>query len=282
MFELAPQNLVPIISQALIEDQGSGDITTEATVDRTLVARGNFLAKKELVLAGWPVVVEVFRILSQRISSEILFDEGATIVKGAVIGRIQGPAYLLLAGERVALNFLQRLCGIATYTRRLVQAVEGTGVGILDTRKTTPGLRLLEKYAVRVGGGVNHRFGLYDGVLIKENHVTAAGGIKRAVQQARSKVGHLHKIEIEISNMQELEEALQVGVEVVLLDNMNPEDVRESVARIQGKTVVEVSGGIDSRNIRDYAASGVDFISIGALTHSVKAADISLELEIAL
>lgn len=282
MFELAPQNLVPIISQALIEDQGSGDITTEATVDRTLVARGNFLAKKELVLAGWPVVVEVFRILSQRISSEILFDEGETIVKGAVIGRIQGPAYLLLAGERVALNFFQRLCGIATYTRRLVQAVEGTGVVILDTRKTTPGLRLLEKYAVRVGGGANHRFGLYDGVLIKENHVTAAGGIKRAVQQARSKIGHLHKIEIEISNMQELEEALQVGVEVVLLDNMNPEDVRESVARIQGKTVVEVSGGIDSRNIRDYAASGVDFISIGALTHSVKAADISLELEIAL
>jgi len=282
MFELAPQNLVPIISQALIEDQGSGDITTEAIVDRALVARGNFLAKKELVLAGWPVVVEVFRFLSQCISSEVLFDEGETIVKGAVIGRIQGPAYLLLAGERVALNFLQRLCGIATYTRRLVQAVEGTGVGILDTRKTTPGLRLLEKYAVRVGGGVNHRFGLYDGVLIKENHVTAAGGIKRAVQQARSKVGHLHKIEIEISNMQELEEALQVGVEVVLLDNMNPEDVRESVARIQGKAVVEVSGGIDLRNIRNYAVSGVDFISIGALTHSIKAADISLELEIAL
>jgi len=280
MFELAPHNLVPIISQALIEDQGSGDITTEATVDRGLVSRGSFLVKRELVLAGWPVVAEVFRILSQGISAEILFDEGETIVNGAIIGRIQGPAYLLLGGERVALNFLQRLCGIATYTRGLVEAVEGTGVGILDTRKTTPGLRLLEKYAVRVGGGASHRFGLYDGVLIKENHVRAAGGIKQAVKRARSKVGHLHKIEVEISNMQELEEALQVGVEVVLLDNMTPEDVRKSIARVQGRAVVEVSGGIDSQNIREYAISGVDFISIGALTHSVRAADISLELEI--
>ncbi len=280
MLELDPQRLTPIISQALAEDRGPGDLTTELTVDRSLVARGDFLAKAELVLAGWPAVVETFRILSDKVSSQVFFGEGDWVADGTVLGIVRGPASSLLSGERVALNFLQRLCGIATLTRQMVQAVEGTGVAILDTRKTTPGLRLLEKYAVGMGGGRSHRFGLYDGILIKENHIRAAGGIEQAVRKARAGKGHLHKIEVEVSNRQELEQALKIGVEVILLDNMTPGEVRECVARVQGRSVLEVSGGIDLQNIRDYACSGVDFISVGALTHSVKAADISLELEL--
>ena len=280
MLELDPQKLTPIIAQALAEDRGPGDLTTDLTVDRSLLARGNFLAKEEVILAGWPVVVATFRFLSDNVSSQVFFGEGDRIAEGTVLGTVHGPACSLLGGERVALNFLQRCCGIATLTRQMVRAVEGTGVSVLDTRKTTPGLRFLEKYAVGVGGGKNHRFGLYDGILIKENHVRAAGGIEAAVGKARAGKGHLHKIEVEVSDMEELEQALKVGVEVILLDNMLPGQVRECVDRVQRRAVLEVSGGIDLQNIHDYACTGVDFISVGALTHSVRAADVSMELEL--
>ncbi len=278
MLEPDPQKLTAVISQALAEDGGFGDLTTELTVDPSLLARGDLVARAELVLAGWPAVVETFRVLSDGVSAQPFVGEGDWVKEGAVLGTVQGPASWLLSGERVALNFLQRCCGIATLTRRMVQAVEGTGVTILDTRKTTPGLRFLEKYAVATGGGKNHRFGLYDGILIKENHIRAAGGIEQAVGKARTGKTHLHKIELEVSNMQELEEALKVGVEVILLDNMTAGEVRKCVARVQGRAVLEVSGGIDLQNIGDYASTGVDFISVGALTHSAKAADISFEL----
>ena len=280
MLELDSRKLTPIVSQALAEDRGAGDITSQLTVDPSLEARGDFRAKADLVLAGWPVVAETFRVLSDRIASEALYGEGDRVARGSLLGTVRGPAVLLLGGERVALNFLQRCSGIATLTRATVGAVEGTGIDVLDTRKTTPGLRFLEKYAVAVGGGKNHRFGLYDGILIKENHIRAAGGIEAAVSRVRSGPGAPQGIEVEVSDLQELEQALRVGVEAILLDNMTPGQVRECVARTRGRALLEVSGGIDLHNIRDYAVTGVDCISVGALTHSARAADISLELEL--
>ena len=280
MVQLDPRKLSPVVSQALAEDRGVGDLTSQLTVDPSLEARGDFRAKADMVLAGWPVVAETFRVLSDRFASQSFFEEGERVAMGTVLGTVRGPAALLLGGERVALNFLQRCSGIATLTRAMVRAVEGTGVSVLDTRKTTPGLRFLEKYAVAMGGGKNHRFGLYDGILIKENHIRAAGGIEAAVSKVRSGQGYPHRIEVEVSNLQELEQALMVGVEVILLDNMTPGQVRECVDGTRGRALLEVSGGIDLHNIRDYAGTGVDFISVGALTHSPRAADISLELQL--
>jgi nicotinate-nucleotide pyrophosphorylase (carboxylating) len=233
-----------------------------------------------MVLAGWPVVIEVFRSVSPSIICRTNFPEGARISQGTVFGTVSGPAAGLLKGERVALNFLQQLSGVATATRRFVEAAEGTGVAILDTRKTTPGLRFLEKYAVRMGGGKNHRLGLYDGVLIKENHIAMAGSIGEAVRRARSGTDHLKKIEVEVTNFTELDQALEAGCEVILLDNMTVEQVRQAVERVGKKIFLEVSGGINLENVRRYAETGVDFISVGALTHSVKAVDISLELRL--
>ncbi|MDE2667252.1 MAG: carboxylating nicotinate-nucleotide diphosphorylase [Acidobacteriota bacterium] len=281
MLQLDSQKLTPIVSQALAEDRGAGDVTSRLTVDPFLQARGDFRAKEDLVLAGWPVVAETFRLLSDRFASQAFFGEGDRVAMGSLLGTVRGPALLLLGGERVALNFLQRCSGIATLTRAMVGAVEGSGISVLDTRKTTPGLRFLEKYAVAMGGGKNHRFGLYDGILIKENHIRAAGGIEAAVSRIRSGSGTPQRIEVEVSNLQELEQALRVGVEAILLDNMTPGQVRECVDRARGQALLEVSGGIDLHNIRDYAVTGVDFISVGALTHSAKAADISLELQLA-
>lgn len=280
MVELNFQNIRPMILQALKEDQGSGDITSEYIVDSSVLGQGNFLAKSELVLAGWPLVTEVFQMLSSQISSKSHFKEGEVVLKGSIIGSVFGPANLLLTGERVALNFLQRLCGIATQTRQFVQAVKGTKTSILDTRKTTPGLRLIEKYAVSVGGANNHRWGLYDGILIKDNHVKAAGGIQEAVRRVRTKIGHLQKIELEVSSLQELRDALEESVEVILLDNMTPAEIRNCVSEVAGRAILEVSGNIDLENISAYVNCGVDFISVGKLTHSVKAADISLILKL--
>lgn len=281
MLQLDSRKLTPIVSQALEEDRGAGDVTSQLTVDPSLQARGDFRAKADLVLAGWPVVAETFRILSDGFASRAFFGEGDRVARGSLLGTVRGPALPLLGGERVALNFLQRCSGIATLTRAMVRAVEGTGIAVLDTRKTTPGLRFLEKYAVAMGGGKNHRFGLYDGILIKENHILAAGGIEAAVSRVRSGAEPSQKIEVEVSNLQELEQALRVGVEAILLDNMTPGQVRECVARAGGQALLEVSGGIELHNIRDYAVTGVDFISVGALTHSARAADISLELQLA-
>jgi len=276
MVKLNLQNIRAMVLLALKEDQGHGDATSEYILDSLVWGQGDFLAKSDLVLAGWPLVTAVFQMLSPQVSSKSHFKEGELVSKGSIIGSIFGPANLLLTGERVALNFLQRLCGIATQTRQFVQAVQGTKTSILDTRKTTPGLRLIEKYAVRVGGAYNHRWGLYDGILIKDNHIRAAGSIQEAVQRVRTRIGHLQKIELEVSSLQELKDALKTSVEVILLDNMTPNEVRSCVAEVNGRAILEVSGNIDLGNIADYADCGVEFISVGTLTHSVKAADISL------
>jgi nicotinate-nucleotide pyrophosphorylase (carboxylating) len=245
-----------------------------------LKASGDFLAKEDMVLAGWPVVCQAFQIVSPAIIATTEFLEGELIAKGTIFGHVKGPAAGLLKGERVALNFLQQLSGVATETRKYAAAVQGTGATILDTRKTTPGLRFLEKYAVRVGGGKNHRLGLYDGVLIKENHIAMAGSISEAVRLTRLGIDHLKKIEVEVTNLPELADALHTHVDVIMLDNMTVEQVREAVRIVNGTVQLEVSGGINLENVRDYAATGINFISVGALTHSVKAVDISLELKL--
>jgi len=279
MLELDLQTLDSIISVALREDLGFGDITTQAVVSPNMKARGEFVAKQDFVLAGWPVVVRTFHHVSEKIVVESPFRDGDAVAKDSVFGNISGPAARLLSGERVALNFLQRLSGIATLTRQFVEAISGTGTSILDTRKTTPGLRALEKYAVRMGGARNHRFGLSDGVLIKENHITAAGGVAEAIRKARAAIDHLKKIEIEVTTFEELKQALDAGADVILLDNMTPDQVKNAVQQAGGRVPLEVSGGIHLGNVRDYALNGVDFISIGALTHSFMSADISLELK---
>jgi len=280
MFELDFQSLDSVISAALQEDLGFGDITTQAVVSPNMKARGEFVAKQDFVLAGWPVVVRIFHHVSEKIAIESPCRDGDAVAKGIVFGNLSGPAARLLSGERVALNFLQRLSGVATLTRQFVEAVSGTGTSILDTRKTTPGLRALEKYAVRMGGGRNHRFGLSDGVLIKENHITAAGGVAEAIRKARAAIDHLKKIEIEVTTFEELNQALDAGADAILLDNMKSGQVREAVQITSGRVPLEVSGGIHLGNVREYALTGVDFISVGALTHSFKSADISLELKI--
>ena len=280
MLELDFQSLDSVISAALQEDLGFGDITTQAVVSPNMKARGEFVAKQDFILAGWPVVVRIFDHVSEKIAIESTCRDGDAVAKGIVFGNLSGPAARLLSGERVALNFLQRLSGVATLTRQFVEAVSGTGASILDTRKTTPGLRALEKYAVRMGGGRNHRFGLSDGVLIKENHITAAGGVAEAIRKARAAIDHLKKIEIEVTTFEELNQALDSGADAILLDNMKSGQVREAVQLTSGRVPLEVSGGIHLGNVREYALTGVDFISVGALTHSFKSADISLELKI--
>jgi len=270
----------PVLRNALLEDIGAGDLTTESIVSPDLAATGDFVAKQNLILAGWPLVSRIFRLLSADMDVTSSRSDGELILVGETFGRAKGKAVDLLKAERVILNFLQHLSGIATLTRAFVDAVAGTRATILDTRKTTPGLRLLEKYAVRVAGARNHRFGLSDGVLIKENHITAGGGMMQAVRRARSGIDHIKKLEVEVTNFEELSLALEAGVDVVLLDNLRPQQVREAVQRVAGKVPLEVSGGVNLQNVREYAECGVDFISIGALRHSAKAADISLELRL--
>jgi nicotinate-nucleotide pyrophosphorylase (carboxylating) len=280
MSEIASEVLDRIVARAVEEDCGVGDLTTQSIVAADLVARAELLAKEDLVLAGWPVLVRTFQRVCPLLAIDVAFADGRRIEGGTIIGTVRGLATKILTGERVALNFLQRLSGIATLTRKYVDAIAGTGSIVLDTRKTTPGLRILEKYAVRVGGGSNHRFGLFDGVLIKENHIVAAGGIGEAVRRSRKWVDHLKKIEVEVTSLEELDQAVKAGADVVLLDNMPVEQVREAVAKAGGRVQLEVSGGIQLDNIRDYAQTGVEFISVGALTHSARAVDISLELHL--
>lgn len=264
-----------LIREALAEDIGAGDITSAACVPADRSASGRFVAKQECVVAGLDLLPLIYEL-----QPEICFPNGSRVAAGSVIARISGPARRLLERERVALNFIQRLSGIATLTRRFVDAVEGTGVTILDTRKTTPGLRKLEKQAVAAGGGRNHRLGLYDAILIKENHVAAAGGIRAAVAAANRGP---YPVEVEVRNLEELDEALEAGAARLLLDNMTPEQVRACVQRVRqhgpARPEVEVSGGITLANVRQYALAGPDFISVGALTHSAPAADISFLLQ---
>lgn len=273
------------IGEFLAEDIGRGDITTTATVPADTRGLGRFLAKEDLVLCGLDVAEAVFFHLDPDCGEvETTFGEGDEIAAETVFATLKGYADVLLVGERTALNLIQRLSGIATLTRQYVKAIEGTGAQIVDTRKTTPGLRILEKYAVTIGGGRNHRMGLDDGVLIKDNHISLAGGITEAVKAAKNHVGHLHKIEVEITNWAQLREAMVAGAEIVMLDNQTPEEAAKLVkmARDMNPAVlIEASGGMSIDRVRAFAEAGVDLISVGRLTHSAKAVDISFKIQIA-
>lgn len=265
-----------IIRTALEEDIGLGDVTTDVTVAVDSVARADLVAKEDFVLAGLDVAAEVFHALDKDVRFEKIFEDGKAVRKGDVVAWLKGKSSVLLRGERVALNLLQRMSGIASLTARYVAEVEGTAATVVDTRKTVPGLRALDKYAVRMGGGKNHRIGLFDGVLIKENHIAAAGGISAAISRAKDKLPHTLKIEIETRDLVEVEEALQAGADIIMLDNMTLYDMRQAVDLIAGKALVEASGGVNIDRVREIAETGVDIISVGELTHSVKAADISM------
>lgn len=268
-----------VIEDALREDIHTGDITTLAVVPGRRPARARLVAKEPMVLAGIAVAARVFYLLDPTIRFIPHFEDGARLSPGDLIAELEGDSSLLLQGERVALNLIQRMCGTATLTARFVEAVRGTTARIVDTRKTTPGLRVLEKYAVRVGGGINHRTGLYDGVLIKENHIAAAGGITEAVRRARAYIPHTMKIEVETETLAEVNEALEAGADIIMLDNMTRETMREAVAMIGDQALVEASGGVNLETVRGIAETGVDIISVGALTHSARAMDISMLLE---
>jgi nicotinate-nucleotide pyrophosphorylase (carboxylating) len=271
-----------LVELALIEDVGLGDLTSEALISETSIGHAEILCKEEGVIAGHEVAALVFRHCDQTITLEQVVQEGGRASEGDVVARVNGRARGILTGERTALNFLQRMSGIATLTRRFVDAVEGTGAKIIDTRKTVPGLRVLDKLAVRLGGGSNHRFGLDDMVLIKDNHVFAAGGIRQAIRRCQD---HLEArnirvpLEIETKNLEEVLEAVGCeGISRIMLDNFPPSDIRRAVELVGGRVELEASGGITLESVRMYAETGVDCISIGALTHSVKALDVSLEL----
>ncbi len=273
------------IGEFLAEDIGRGDITTTSTVPADTRGLGRFLAKEDLVLCGIDVAEAVFFHLDPECGEiETSFAEGDEIRNGTVFATLKGYADVLLVGERTALNLMQRMSGIATLTRQFVKAIEGTGAQIVDTRKTTPGLRMLEKYAVTIGGGKNHRMGLDDGVLIKDNHIVLAGGITEAVKSAKQRVGHLHKIEVEITNWAQLREAIEAGAEIVMLDNQTPEEAAKLVKMARGinpSVLIEASGGMDLDRVRSFADAGVDLISVGRLTHSARAVDISFKIQAA-
>lgn len=267
-----------LIEMALGEDIGFGDITTDSTVSPELAGFGDVFAKDNLIVSGLPVAQQVFKRVDPQLIFYSTFKDGDFIGIGQVVFSIQGSLASILKAERTALNFIQRLSGIATLTRTFTDLLKDSHVRIVDTRKTTPGWRALEKYAVKTGGGSNHRMGLYDGVLIKDNHIAACGGINAAVTRARKQIHHLVKIEVEVTNMTELTEALACGVDVIMLDNMTQEQIREAVKKINGQALVEVSGNVTIDNLRWFAQAGVDLISVGALTHSAKNADMSMKI----
>ncbi|RLB72314.1 MAG: carboxylating nicotinate-nucleotide diphosphorylase [Deltaproteobacteria bacterium] len=265
-----------IIRTALAEDIGLGDVTSAVTVTPDAVARAELVAREDFTLAGLDVAAAVFAALDSEVRFEKLFVDGQTVQRGEVIAWLKGKASILLQGERVALNLLQRMSGIASLTAQYVAEVKGTKAKIVDTRKTVPGLRALDKYSVRMGGGWNHRIGLFDGVLIKENHIVAAGGISAAIVRAKEQIPHTLKIEIETRDLVEVEEALQAGADIIMLDNMSLEEMSQGVELIAGRALVEASGGVNLERVRGIAETGVNIISVGALTHSVSAADISM------
>jgi nicotinate-nucleotide pyrophosphorylase (carboxylating) len=270
--------ILPILEQALREDIGLGDVTTDALLSSDLWLSGRILAKENGVAAGLEVAGAVFGLLDGRVEFASAVVDGDRIAVGQVLAHVKGPGAAILTGERVALNFVQRMSGIATLTRRFVERVQGTRAVILDTRKTAPGLRVLDKLAVKMGGGENHRFGLYDMVLIKDNHIAAAGGITQAIGRARYRAKEGLAIEVEVSCLTELREALAQRPDRIMLDNMSLVDMAEAVGLAGGKVELEASGNVTLGNVADIARTGVDFISVGALTHSVHALDISLEI----
>lgn len=278
MSELNTLVVWEIIERALREDIGSGDVTTDAICEPDQVGRAVIRTKEPCVVAGVPIAQMVFETLDSQLRFASRVRDGDRLNAGQIIAELDGRLRTILTGERTALNFLQRLSGIATATARYVEAVRDFSVKILDTRKTAPGLRIFDKYAVRVGGGQNHRMGLYDGVLIKTNHIRAAGGIAKAIERARRSAPTTLRIEVEVKNLKELQEALDAGADIIMLDNMSLEEMRQAVKIAHGRALLEASGGVNLENVREIAATGVDFISVGALTHSVKAIDMHLEV----
>ena len=275
---LISPHLDRLIDLALEEDLGSGDVTTQALIPPELQGEAQIRAKETLVVAGLQVAARVFGKLDVEINFAAAVDDGQEVAKGTVLVRLTGPVASILTGERVALNFLQRLSGIATFTRQMVAQVGGTTAALMDTRKTTPGWRVLEKYAVRLGGGRNHRLGLYDGVLIKNNHLTAVGSIREAVRLAKAQAHNLLKIEVEVTDLEGLEEALNAGADLILLDNMDDATLRRAVEINRGRALLEASGSMTKERLTKVAATGVNLISMGALTHSAPAVDIHLRL----
>ncbi|MGQ9927792.1 MAG: carboxylating nicotinate-nucleotide diphosphorylase [Chloroflexaceae bacterium] len=281
--DLPTELIRDVVVRALHEDVGTGDLTTLALIPPEARAEAHFVFRESGVVCGLPVVAAVFALVDAALTLRPRVAEGTRVSAGEYVATLAGPARGLLSGERVALNLFQRLSGIATLTARYVDEVQGTGPRLLDTRKTTPGLRALEKYAVRVGGGVNHRFGLYDGVMLKDNHlaILAAHGVDlaEAVRRARLAVGPMVQVEVEVESVEQAAMAAEAGADLILLDNMPPDQLRAAVAAIAGRARTEASGGITLESIRAVAESGVDFISVGALTHSAPALDIGLDIE---
>jgi nicotinate-nucleotide pyrophosphorylase (carboxylating) len=272
-----PQDVIDFIHLALAEDIGHGDITTNLLIPDKSKSKAHYIAKGNFVLAGLPFAQELFRALDPSVMFKALRNDGAKVKTGDVIAEISGKTKVILKGERVSLNILQRLSGIATLTNEYVQKTRGMKAKIVDTRKTTPCMRFMEKYAVRVGRGYNHRFGLFDGILIKGNHIKVVGSVHEAIKAAK-KGHHLLKIEVEVKNLQELKEAIESGADVVMLDNMSVRDMKKAVKIAKGRVILEASGNMRLENVREVAETGVDLISVGALTHSAVAVDISLRI----
>ena len=267
-----------LIRTALREDIHYLDTTTDLMIDENARSTARFMAKAEGVVCGLDVALRVFQLLDPTFSYTIHLPEGSDVKPGDVIADLEGATRCLLKGERTALNLLQHMSGVATATRRAVRLVAGTNASITDTRKTMPGMRALQKYAVTVGGGKNHRFNLSDGAMLKDNHIDAAGGIPQAVARIRGKLGHMVKLEVETRNLDEVRQALEAGADVIMLDNMDCDAMRQAVELTAGRALLEASGGITDETIRAVAETGVDIISLGALTHSVKALDISMKI----
>jgi nicotinate-nucleotide pyrophosphorylase (carboxylating) len=271
-----------VLINALEEDIGGGDVTTHSLISEDQISEASIIAKEEFIVAGIFFAQRIFQLLDPGVKFRILKKDGKSVKKGDIIAKIRGKSRSILSAERTALNFLQRLSGIATYTARYVKALEGYKVKIVDTRKTAPGLRYFDKYAVKIGGGFNHRFGLSDGILIKDNHIAAVGSITKAIKLAQKKAHHLLKIEVEVKTLSEVQEALSAGVDAIMLDNMPVDKMKKAVSLIRSKNakvIIEASGNINLKNIREIAKTGVDIISIGALTHSAPAADITLKVD---
>jgi nicotinate-nucleotide pyrophosphorylase (carboxylating) len=269
-----------LITMALEEDLGRGDVTTLATIPPDCAAQGKITAKADLTIAGLPLVEQVLKAVDPAAGARALVAEGSAVKKGTVVAELWGNAQPLLVAERTLLNFLQHLSGVATLTRRFVDAIAGTTCKIIDTRKTLAGFRLLDKYAVTQGGGTNHRMGLDDGILIKDNHIAVCGGVGAAVRQARSRASALLRIEVECITLAEVQEALDAQADIILLDNMTTAQMREAVRLVNGRALLEASGNMSLERVREVAETGVDFISVGALTHSVTAADLSMSLRV--
>ncbi len=274
---MTKRNLERIIELALNEDIGTGDVTTLSVVPKGTIIEGSFIAKQKGIICGLGILPEIFGALDPSVICKLFFKDGDKVEEGVKIADISGPAHAILSGERVALNFLQHLSGIATQAFVFSQLVAGTAVKVVDTRKTIPGLRVLEKYAVKTGGGFNHRMNLSDGILIKDNHIKAAGGITPAVKAARQNAPQTLKVEVETETLMQVQEALDAGADIIMLDNMSLDQMKEAVDLVAGRALTEASGNMDRQDLKAVAATGVDLISIGALTHSVKAMDISLK-----